>query len=762
MSQISISVRFLGKDVEDAHDPDCLSLVSLINDVLNNVFGRHKHYDESFKLTGIVPWSNEGIELNNDKDFQNLVNLIQAKGLNSINLEMDVLSLASLSPVLAQTHPEDNHFASNAVNVDILDGESDDAISVESIDWSDEDIGDIVKSDSEPEVDLRFDINEFDGDDGMSDCESDNEDVSIASDEEDDAVILKMTRDLRKKSCAQEFKNVLKDYAIQESRVLKRKKNDKCRVTAVCAGKDKEGNECPWRIHASLLVDKVTFQIKTLKCGEHKCKELFKNPEVTSRWIAQKLYGFISFNPNIGCESMSDELRKRFSCSTTKKRLYMAKKRVLKIADSDYTKSYAKLHDYANVLLIKNKRAMVKIQYETQGIETYFKRIFISFDSIQNGFIRGCRRFIGVDGCHLKTSFSGILLTVVTLDADNGIFPLAVCICEVECKDSWKWFLELLKEHLGIVNEMALTIMSDRQKGLIQAIDEVLPGCTIRHCARHIYANFRKEHSAEELRGMFWKAVRATNKVEFEKEMKKIKEFKKEAYEWFMHNEPETWACHTFDHFFKIDHVTNNMSESWNSLLNEYRKKPILQLLEFIRLKIMKRLIRRREKAALWYSDLPPRVHRKLTKISKASRKLIVVKASKAQYEVLEFIDDEERHYVVDLKKFECDCGAWQISGMPCKHAMACISHSSLEPIDFVDESLKKNAYLRTYSETICPIPDQCNWPSVDKPVLLPPVKHVKIGRPKHNRKRERNEGPARKKRSINVGTWVANITFSF
>ena len=199
MSQISISVRFLGKDVEDAYDPDCLSLVSLINNVLNNVFGRHKHYDESFKLTGIVPWSNEGIELNNDKDFQNLVNLIQAKGLNSINLEMDALSLASLSPVLAQTCPEDNHFASNAVNVDILDGESDDAISVESIDWSDEDIGDIVKSDSEPEVDLGFDINEFDGDDGMSDCESDNEDVSIASDEEDDAVILKMTRDLRKK-----------------------------------------------------------------------------------------------------------------------------------------------------------------------------------------------------------------------------------------------------------------------------------------------------------------------------------------------------------------------------------------------------------------------------------------------------------------------------------------------------------------------------------------------------------------------------------
>lgn len=103
-------------------------------------------------------------------------------------------------------------------------------------------------------------------------------------------------------------------------------------------------------------------------------------------------------NPDIGCESMLDELRKRFSCSTTKKRLYMAKKRVLKIVDSDYTKSYAKLHEYANILLMKNKRAMVKIQYETQGVEMYFKKIFVSFDALQNRFISGCRRFIGVDG----------------------------------------------------------------------------------------------------------------------------------------------------------------------------------------------------------------------------------------------------------------------------------------------------------------------------------------------------------------------------
>ena len=138
-----------------------------------------------------------------------------------------------------------------------------------------------------------------------------------------------------------------------------------------------------------------------------------------------------------------------FCCSITKKRYY--------------TKSYAKLYDYANVFLMKNKRAVVKIQYKIHVVETYFKRISISFDALWNGFISGCRRFIGVEGYHFKTLSNGVLLTIVTFDANNDIIPLAVCVCEVQCKDS-KWFLELLKEHRGMLNDMVLTIMSDKWK----------------------------------------------------------------------------------------------------------------------------------------------------------------------------------------------------------------------------------------------------------------------------------------------------------
>lgn len=145
------------------------------------------------------------------------------------------------------------------------------------------------------------------------------------------------------------------------------------------------------------------------------------------------------------------------------------------------------------------------------------------------------------------------------------------------------------------------------------------------------------------------------------------------------------------------------MIESWNGLLNEYRRKPLIDLLEFIRLKIIKRLIRRKEKAVAW-DIVPLRVHIKIAKIAKVARKFIVVKASQTEFKMLDKNVEKERHYVVELDQAYCECGSWQISGIPCKHALACIMQCSADPAEYVDPTLRKDVYLVTYSHTIRPL----------------------------------------------------------
>ncbi|GAA0156965.1 hypothetical protein LIER_14330 [Lithospermum erythrorhizon] len=67
------------------------------------------------------------------------------------------------------------------------------------------------------------------------------------------------------------------------------------------------------------------------------------------------------------------------------------------------------------------------------------------------GFKSGCRKFVGVDGCQLKTKRGGQLLVVVGIDPNNNIYPIVYALVEVKHKDSWEWFLKhLFKDIMNI------------------------------------------------------------------------------------------------------------------------------------------------------------------------------------------------------------------------------------------------------------------------------------------------------------------------
>lgn len=63
----------------------------------------------------------------------------------------------------------------------------------------------------------------------------------------------------------------------------------------------------------------------------------------------------------------------------------------------------------------------------------------------------------------------------------------------------------------------------DRQNGLLGAIEMTWTTAYHRLCARHVYANFCKEHPSVSLRNMFWRAISSTNKYDYTITMEKLK-----------------------------------------------------------------------------------------------------------------------------------------------------------------------------------------------------------------------------------------------
>ncbi|KAL5779258.1 hypothetical protein ACOSQ2_009995 [Xanthoceras sorbifolium] len=289
-----------------------------------------------------------------------------------------------------------------------------------------------------------------------------------------------------------------------------------------------------------------------------------------------------------------------------------------------------------------------------------------------------------------------------------------------------------------------LCFMSDRQKGVLSALEMQFPFATTRFCARHIYANFRLKHSGQKLKTLFWMCSRSSNLFEFNDAMAEIGRVNIDARTWLDKINPIHWSRHAFDQSIKCDHVTNNMTESFNSMLGDHRAKTFLQLLEFIRRMVMKRFQKRKEECLGWKIEIPPSVSKKILMASKNSRILRMLSAGNGEYELL----DERRAYVVKINQATCECGGWQVSGIPCCHAMAAISHYAGRDgvtrriVEYVHPKLTKTAFSHTYSTMIHPIPDICVWPNLNTTPLIPPPFRTKPGRPKLRRRREPGEKP--------------------
>ncbi|KAK1583544.1 hypothetical protein Q3G72_024732 [Acer saccharum] len=119
-----------------------------------------------------------------------------------------------------------------------------------------------------------------------------------------------------------------------------------------------------------------------------------------------------------------------------------------------------------------------------------FQRMFVSFEAQRKGFLEGCKPFIGIDRCHLKGPYGGVLLSAIAIDANSGLYPLTYCICKGETFLSWSWFLKWLRVFLKYPDNNPICFMSDRQKGVIGALKMQWSRASIMYIANTFLATF--------------------------------------------------------------------------------------------------------------------------------------------------------------------------------------------------------------------------------------------------------------------------------
>ncbi|XP_019200077.1 PREDICTED: uncharacterized protein LOC109193680 [Ipomoea nil] len=415
----------------------------------------------------------------------------------------------------------------------------------------------------------------------------------------------------------QQFREAVQNYAFINGKEIRTLKNDKERVIVKCT---QEG--CPWRIGLRKVIGSLSWRILNMIDEHEGCSWVWENSMVKSSVVAKRWSTHLKDHPDWMMRKFKDKVCSQEGFYVSDSQAYRAIWRAKKLGEGEEEDNFKNIWRYYEEICKTNPRSRCIIK--TSGLldgsgQERFLRIYVCWDSSKQGF-KNCRKLIGVDGCHLRSATGGMLLTAVTVDANDSIFPLAYAIVEGEKRESWTWFLMLLKDDLEISPnvEDEYCFISDKQKGLIQAFVEVLPGVEHRFCMRHLHANMKVAgFQGKAIKDAVWACARATTVNKFNDALRTLRRLDEDAYQWLGDKSPKEWSRSHFSTRCKSDMLVNNICESWNSSILEARDKPIIDCLEWIRRMIMGKLFENRQKATEWKGLISPNIVKKLKVIEK-------------------------------------------------------------------------------------------------------------------------------------------------
>nr|KAJ0209902.1 hypothetical protein LSAT_V11C400164130 [Lactuca sativa] len=531
-------------------------------------------------------------------------------------------------------------------------------------------------------------------------------------------------------STAKEVKQQIYLHSIQSRRELDFVKNDKNRIRVVCKGtipnlgiletdgtnksndkvgpsqkkkkvKDGSIHKCPWVLLVSKWKKDINWTVKTYE-KQHTCLQTRKIRACNYKFLSEQIVDTVEANPEIPLRALREMLEKKYQLGLSDMKVHRAKTKALESIRGDFAAQYSCLRDYLQEVQSRNPNTTVKLQVQSEpcyASETrVFERVYICLGPLKSGFAAGKRDLLGLDGAFMKGPYHGMILTAVGLDGNNCTYPLAYAVVEAENFNSWTWFLTNLGDDLGLYANSNFTFISDRQKGLLPALEKLFPAAEHRYCLRHLHENMKRKWRGKEFKDCLWKCATCTTIPQFNSAMEELKKLNSEAYDWLNSIPPKHWSRSHFSGRAHCDAVLNNMCESLNSKIVKGRDKPIISCLEFIREYIMRKIVMVQKEIDKANGPLTPTATKTLEKIKERAAQCRAVFCGNGKYQVT---SEGTNQYVVNMDQQTCSCNRWELTGIPCKHSIAAIWDMRLnnENVGIPETWVHPTYWLKTWKE---------------------------------------------------------------
>ncbi|KAM0839990.1 hypothetical protein ACQ4PT_059958 [Festuca glaucescens] len=236
-------------------------------------------------------------------------------------------------------------------------------------------------------------------------------------------------------SSMEEFRRALNSYNVNERVKIRKTRNEATRLHAMCEGFHEFG--CPWKIKVSLDNRKEAYAVKEY-CNDHTCERVWELKTLTAPFLTTCFMDEFRDNQKLDLKAFAANVQRRFNMCPNRFKLGRARKAALNIIHGDEEEQFALLCDYGQEL--RRSNPVSKFFLSTNQIKEHsdpepkehLATLYWSYDACKRGFLEGCRPFICLDGCHIKTRSTNIPTWERNMEK-----------LKVDSEEAWKWVEEL-------------------------------------------------------------------------------------------------------------------------------------------------------------------------------------------------------------------------------------------------------------------------------------------------------------------------------
>jgi MULE transposase-like protein len=223
-------------------------------------------------------------------------------------------------------------------------------------------------------------------------------------------------------------------------------------------------NGCPFKLYASWDKGLAAYIVKSVT-PQHTCqRNMDGNRQLKSSWVAEQMLDVFKSRPHVPSSEIIDLVKQNYKVIINKDFAYKIKYCAHRRLHGSMKQHYNKVMSYLQALREASPESYFSVVTVPESSTAVFQRFFVLFEGVKDGWLKGCRKVLGIDGCFIKTFLGGMLLSAIGRDANEQMFPLAWAIVEGENNESWQWFIAELKKGLyatDATNGAGWTIISD-------------------------------------------------------------------------------------------------------------------------------------------------------------------------------------------------------------------------------------------------------------------------------------------------------------